>query len=91
MTSRITPLLAILASGTSPLHAQVRNVGDLTTREISALDRAKTVINADSGFAIARRPGWPGYLGAPRLATAEIGKRSGMGLPEPRFGSRRRS
>jgi creatinine amidohydrolase/Fe(II)-dependent formamide hydrolase-like protein len=30
--------------------------------------------NYDSAFAVARRPGWPGYLGAPRLATAAIGK-----------------
>lgn len=30
--------------------------------------------NYDSSFAVARRPGWPGYLGAPRLATAAIGK-----------------
>jgi creatinine amidohydrolase/Fe(II)-dependent formamide hydrolase-like protein len=28
----------------------------------------------DSSFAVARRPGWPGYLGAPRLATATLGK-----------------
>jgi creatinine amidohydrolase len=26
-------------------------------------------------FAAARRPGWPGYLGAPQLATAAFGKR----------------
>jgi creatinine amidohydrolase/Fe(II)-dependent formamide hydrolase-like protein len=38
--------------------------------------RAPTVAGAnyDSAFAVARRPGWPGYLGAPRLATAAIGK-----------------
>jgi creatinine amidohydrolase/Fe(II)-dependent formamide hydrolase-like protein len=30
--------------------------------------------NYDSAFAMARRPGWPGYLGAPRLAAAAIGK-----------------
>ncbi len=30
--------------------------------------------NYDSAFAVARRPGWPGYLGAPRLATAAIGR-----------------
>lgn len=37
---------------------------------------APTVAGAsyDSAFAAARRDGWPGYLGAPRLATAEIGK-----------------
>lgn len=28
----------------------------------------------DSSFAVAKRDGWPGYLGAPRLATAETGK-----------------
>jgi len=38
---------------------------------------APTVAGAsyDSAFAVARRPGWPGYLGAPRLASAMIGKR----------------
>ena len=38
---------------------------------------APTVAGAsyDSSFAVARRDGWPGYLGAPRLANAEIGKR----------------
>lgn len=37
---------------------------------------APTVAGAsyDSSFAVAKRPGWPGYLGAPRLATAEIGQ-----------------
>lgn len=30
--------------------------------------------NFDSSFAVAQRPGWPGYLGAPRLATAVIGQ-----------------
>ncbi len=37
---------------------------------------APTVAGAsyDSAFAVARREGWPGYLGAPRLATVEIGK-----------------
>ncbi|MBK8006960.1 MAG: creatininase family protein [Gemmatimonadetes bacterium] len=29
----------------------------------------------DSAFATARREGWPGYLGAPRLASVEVGKR----------------
>jgi creatinine amidohydrolase/Fe(II)-dependent formamide hydrolase-like protein len=37
---------------------------------------APTVAGAsyDSAFAVARRAGWPGYLGAPRLATAATGK-----------------
>ena len=37
---------------------------------------APTVAGAsyDSAFAVARRQGWPGYLGSPRLATVEIGK-----------------
>jgi creatinine amidohydrolase len=37
---------------------------------------APTVAGAsfDSSFAAARRAGWPGYLGAPRLATASIGR-----------------
>ena len=29
----------------------------------------------DEAFAVARRAGWPGYLGAPQLATAALGKR----------------
>jgi creatinine amidohydrolase len=31
--------------------------------------------NYDSAFAVARRDGWPGYLGAPQLASAAFGKR----------------
>ena len=31
-------------------------------------------VNYDSSFAAARRSGWPGYIGAPRLATAAIGR-----------------
>ena len=31
--------------------------------------------NYDEAFAVARRAGWPGYLGAPQLATAALGKR----------------
>ena len=31
--------------------------------------------NYDEAFATARREGWPGYLGAPQLATAAFGKR----------------
>lgn len=34
-----------------------------------------TGANYDSTFAVARRPGWPGYLGAPRLANAQLGQR----------------
>jgi creatinine amidohydrolase/Fe(II)-dependent formamide hydrolase-like protein len=38
---------------------------------------APTVAGAsyDSAFAVARRAGWPGYLGAPRLANAQVGRR----------------
>lgn len=37
---------------------------------------AKSVSGAtyDEAFAVAKAPGWPGYLGAPRFATAELGK-----------------
>lgn len=37
---------------------------------------APTVAGAsyDSSFAVARLPGWPGYLGAPRLANATLGR-----------------
>lgn len=34
----------------------------------------------DSAFALARRPEWTGYVGAPRLATAEIGRRIWTGF-----------
>jgi creatinine amidohydrolase len=39
--------------------------------------QAKSVsgANYDSAFAVARREGWPGYLGAPQLGTADFGKR----------------
>lgn len=36
--------------------------------------------NYDSSFAVARRPEWPGYLGAPRLANAQIGERIWAGF-----------
>lgn len=37
-------------------------------------------VNYDSAFAVAARDGWPGYLGAPRLATAETGKKIWTGF-----------
>jgi creatinine amidohydrolase len=37
--------------------------------------RSVSGANYDSAFAVARRDGWPGYLGAPQLATAAFGKR----------------
>ncbi len=47
---------------------------DLVARDYR---EAPTVAGAsyDEAFAVARRPGWPGYLGAPRLGTAAFGKR----------------
>lgn len=38
---------------------------------------AKSVAGAnyDDAFTVARRDGWPGYLGAPQLATAALGKK----------------
>ena len=73
MPSRIASLLAILAFGAAPLPAQIRNVGDLTTREISALDRAKTVVILQGGMLEEHGPYLPaftdGILSA-RLTTA---------------------
>lgn len=37
-------------------------------------------VNYDSAFAVARRDGWPGYLGAPRLASAAVGQRIWAGF-----------
>jgi creatinine amidohydrolase/Fe(II)-dependent formamide hydrolase-like protein len=47
---------------------------DLVSRDYR---EARSVSGAtyDEAFAAARRDGWPGYLGAPQLATAEFGKR----------------
>ncbi len=38
--------------------------------------RAQSIAGAnyDESFAVARRPGWPGYLGAPRHASAALGR-----------------
>jgi len=36
--------------------------------------------NYDSAFAVARRPNWPGYLGSPRMATAETGRKIWLGF-----------
>ena len=73
MLSRIASLFAILALAAAPLPAQIRNVGNLTTREISALDRAKTVVILQGGMLEEHGPYLPaftdGILSA-RLATA---------------------
>jgi creatinine amidohydrolase len=47
---------------------------DLVSRDFRT---AKSVngANYDEAFAVARREGWEGYLGAPQLATAAFGKR----------------
>ena len=47
---------------------------DLVARDFR---QAKSVsgANYDEAFAVARRESWPGYLGAPQLATAAFGKR----------------
>ena len=37
-------------------------------------------VNYDSAFALARRQGWPGYLGSPRLATSETGRKIWLGF-----------
>lgn len=50
----------------------------LAPRLVAADFRSAPTITAsdyDAAFALARRDGWPGYLGAPRLATAELGER----------------
>lgn len=36
--------------------------------------RSVTGASYDESFALAKAPGWPGYLGAPRLATPELGR-----------------
>ena len=38
---------------------------------------AKSITGAtyDESFALPKQPGWPGYLGAPKYATAELGRR----------------
>jgi creatinine amidohydrolase/Fe(II)-dependent formamide hydrolase-like protein len=36
--------------------------------------RSITGASYDSSFAVAREPDWPGYIGAPRIASAELGR-----------------
>ncbi len=47
-----------------------------STRVAPDFRQAPTVAGGsyDSAFAVARRPGWPGYIGAPRLASAATGE-----------------
>jgi creatinine amidohydrolase/Fe(II)-dependent formamide hydrolase-like protein len=48
-------------SSTVPLSAQVRQIGDLTTREIRALDRAKTVVLLPGGMLEEHGPYLPAF------------------------------
>jgi hypothetical protein len=43
---------------------------------------AKTVSGAtyDEGFAVAKQSDWPGYIGAPRVASAALGRRIWTGF-----------
>lgn len=70
---RFIRLALVLVLGTSPLAAQVRQVADLTTREIAALDRAKTAVILQGGMLEEHGPYLPaftdGILSA-RLTTA---------------------
>jgi creatinine amidohydrolase/Fe(II)-dependent formamide hydrolase-like protein len=45
----------------SAAPAQIRNVGDLTTREIAALDRAKTVVILQGGMLEEHGPYLPAF------------------------------
>lgn len=47
---------------------------DLVARDYRTAPPVAGANYADA-FAVARQPGWPGYLGAPHLATAAFGKR----------------
>jgi creatinine amidohydrolase/Fe(II)-dependent formamide hydrolase-like protein len=38
--------------------------------------------SATESFNLARRSGWPGYIGSPRLASAKLGEPSGAVLPK---------
>ncbi|MEP6765035.1 MAG: creatininase family protein [Gemmatimonadaceae bacterium] len=42
--------------------------------------RSVAGVNYDSAFAVAKRTGWPGYLGAPRYASAKIGEKIWTGF-----------
>lgn len=44
MLVRFSVLIAVVLLWSAPLAAQVLQVGDLNTRQIRALDRAKTVV-----------------------------------------------
>lgn len=47
---------------------------DLVARDVKQAP-AVAGANYDEAFAVARRDGWPGYLGAPALGTAALGRR----------------
>ncbi len=61
MHLRLGSLLAVSITLASALDAQVRQVGDLTTREIRALDRAKTIVVLQGGMLEEHGPYLPAF------------------------------
>lgn len=77
-------LLALTLGTGLPLPAQVRQVGDLNTREIRALDRAKTVVVLQGGMLEEHGPYLPAYTDG--ILSAQLTRELADGIARQRPG-----
>ncbi len=84
MPGRLRPLLSAALLCTSALGAQVRNVGDLTTRQIRALDRARTVVILPGGMLEEHGPYLPAFTDG--ILSARLTTELAAGLARARPG-----
>jgi creatinine amidohydrolase len=84
MHRRLGSLLAVSIALTVALPAQVRQVGDLTTREIHALDRAKTVVILQGGMLEEHGPYLPAFTDG--ILSARLTSELAAGIVQTRPG-----
>ncbi len=84
MPLRFGTLLAVAIVCTSALSAQVRQVGDLNTREIRALDRAKTVVILQGGMLEEHGPYLPAFTDG--ILSARLSQELAAGIVRQRPG-----
>lgn len=85
MSRLLRALLPLLLLGfAGPLAAQVRQVGDLTTREIRALDRARTVVLLQGGMLEEHGPYLPAFTDG--ILSARLTQELAAGIAQQRPG-----
>jgi creatinine amidohydrolase/Fe(II)-dependent formamide hydrolase-like protein len=77
-------LIAVMLWCAAPLPAQVRSVGDLTTREIRALDRARTVVLLPGGMLEEHGPYLPAFTDG--ILSARLAEELAAGIARQRPG-----